>query len=302
MKRANTKSIVLWMLLFTALPSWAQTQHCCLHSCCQEQPRYQIAACDWMMLKRQKLGEFQLAKDIHADGVEMDMGPLGKRVLFENRFRRLEEVTTFHHVADSLGIAVPSIAMSGFFAQNFITRENYVDLIADCFNTMKAFGSKVAFLPLGGSGREWQDPTSADRKTLVSRLHTVGELARAMGVVVGIRTQLPAAESIELLDSIKSDGIKIYYNFQDAADANRDICKELRLLGSDRICQIHASNTDGVNLREDPEIDLPAIKKVLDEIGWKGWLVIERSRDASKVRDVRYNFGRNVEYMKEIFQ
>ena len=273
-----------------------------MHSCCQEQPRYQIAACDWMMLKRQKLGEFQLAKDIHADGVEMDMGPLGKRVLFENRFRRPEEVTTFHHVADSLGIAVPSIAMSGFFAQNFITRENYVDLIADCFNTMKAFGSKVAFLPLGGSGREWQDPTSADRKTLVSRLHTVGELARAMGVVVGIRTQLPADESIELLDSIKSDGIKIYYNFQDAADANRDICKELRLLGSDRICQIHASNTDGVNLREDPEIDLPAIKKVLDEIGWKGWLVIERSRDASKVRDVRYNFGRNVEYLKEIFQ
>ena len=302
MKRANTKSIVLWMLLFTALPSWAQTQHCCLHSCCQEQPRYQIAACDWMMLKRQKLGEFQLAKDIHADGVEMDMGPLGQRVLFENRFRNPEEVVTFRHVADSLGIAVPSIAMSGFFAQNFITRENYVDLIADCFNTMKAFGSKVAFLPLGGSGREWQDPTSADRKTLVSRLHTVGELARAMGVVVGIRTQLPAAESIELLDSIKSDGIKIYYNFQDAADANRDICKELRLLGSDRICQIHASNTDGVNLREDPEIDLPAIKKVLDEIGWKGWLVIERSRDASKVRDVRYNFGRNVEYMKEIFQ
>lgn len=302
MKRSNTNRIVLWLLLFLAIPSWAQTPHHCQQSCCQEQPRYQIAACDWMMLKRQKLGEFQLAKDIQADGVEMDMGPLGKRVLFENRFHHPEEVLTFRHVADSLGVAISSIAMSGFFAQNFITRENYVDLIADCFNTMKAFGTKVAFLPLGGSGKEWQDPTSADRKTLVSRLHTVGELARAMGVVVGIRTQLPAAESIELLDSIKSDGIKIYYNFQDAADANRDICQEIRLLGRDRICQIHASNTDGVNLREDPEIDLPAIKKVLDEIGWKGWLVIERSRDASKVRDVRYNFGRNVEYLKEIFQ
>ena len=296
------RSIVLWMVLFLTIPTWAQDKHSCQHSCCQEQPRYQIAACDWMMLKRQKLGEFQLAKDIQADGVEMDMGPLGKRVLFENRFRQPEEVITFRHVADSLGIKVPSISMSGFFAQNFITRENYVDLIADCFNTMKAFGAKVAFLPLGGCGQEWQQPESAARKTLVSRLHTVGELARPMGVVVGIRTQLPAAESIQLLDSIKSDGIKIYYNFQDAADANRDICQELRLLGRDRICQIHASNTDGVNLREDPEIDLPAIKIVLDEIGWKGWLVIERSRDASRVRDVSYNFGRNVAYLKEIFQ
>ena len=51
------------------------------------QPQYQVAACDWMMLKRQKLGEFQLAKDINADGVEVDMGPLGKRVLFENKLR-----------------------------------------------------------------------------------------------------------------------------------------------------------------------------------------------------------------------
>lgn len=300
MNMKRIKWLVLAIGLVAALPLSAQNtkENCCNKSV----PRYRVAACDWMMLKRQKLGEFQLSKDIHADGVEMDMGPLGQRVLFENRFRDAAEVVTFRHASDSLGIAVPSIAMSGFFAQNFITRENYVDLIADCFQTMKAFGAKVAFLPLGGSGREWQQPSSADHATLVSRLHTVGELAKAMGVVVGIRTQLPADESIRLLDEINSDGIKIYYNFQDAADNNRDICQELRTLGRDRICQIHASNTDGVNLREDPEIDLPAIKRVLDEIGWCGWLVIERSRDATKVRDVRYNFGRNVEYLKEIFQ
>src|SRR5438552_2338429 len=36
--------------------------------------RYKIAACDWMMLKRQKLGAFKLAKDCGMDGVEVDMG------------------------------------------------------------------------------------------------------------------------------------------------------------------------------------------------------------------------------------
>ena len=30
-----------------------------------------ISCCDWMMLKRQKLGQFQLMKDIGGDGVEM---------------------------------------------------------------------------------------------------------------------------------------------------------------------------------------------------------------------------------------
>ena len=49
--------------------------------------RYRVAACDWMMLKRQKIGEFKLAREIGADGIEMDMGPLGQRVLFENKLR-----------------------------------------------------------------------------------------------------------------------------------------------------------------------------------------------------------------------
>jgi len=34
---------------------------------------------------------------------------------------------------------------------------------------------------------------------------------------------------------------------------------------------------------------------------WSGWLVVERSRDVKRVRDVNYNFSRNVEYLKNIF-
>ena len=33
--------------------------------------RYRIGVCDWMILKRQKLGEFALAREVGADGVEM---------------------------------------------------------------------------------------------------------------------------------------------------------------------------------------------------------------------------------------
>lgn len=43
--------------------------------------RYKIAACDWMMLKRQKIGSFQLMKELGGDGIEMDMGGLGNGIL-----------------------------------------------------------------------------------------------------------------------------------------------------------------------------------------------------------------------------
>src|SRR4026207_1158122 len=52
--------------------------------------RYRIAVCDWMILKRQKLGAFQLTKDIGADGVEVDMGSLGERETFDNQLAKPE--------------------------------------------------------------------------------------------------------------------------------------------------------------------------------------------------------------------
>ncbi len=264
-------------------------------------PRYRVAACDWMMLKRQKLGEFQLAHQIGADGVEVDMGGLGNRVLFDNQLRDSVQARKFRVAAIRNGVSVPSMAMSGFFAQSFLQRPNYKDLLADCFQTMRLFGSKVAFLPLGGSGKDWQVDGPA-RDSLVMRLCIAGEMAHKEGVVIGIRTGMDAKWNKRLLRAVKSDNIKIYYNFQDAADNHRDICRELKQLGAKRIVQIHASNTDSVNLREDPEIDLPKIRKTLDRMGWSGWLVVERSRDVNRVRDVKYNFSRNVAYLKEVFK
>lgn len=271
-----------------------------LGMCAQQQQQYRVAACDWMMLKRQKLGEFQLAKDINADGVEVDMGPLGKRVLFDNKLREPAFQQLFRRTADSLGIAVSSIAMSGFFAQSFLERENYKDLIVDCLNTMDVMGARVAFLPLGGSGNEWKQPGEA-RQEMVRRLHEVGEMALARGKVIAIRTQQDARADLVLLKEVNSKGIKIYYNLQDAVDQGLCPCKELKTLGAENIAQIHASLTDSVTLDKDPRIDLHKVKKTLDKMKWSGWLVVERSRNAQDVRNVRGNFGTNVAYLKEIF-
>lgn len=268
--------------------------------CAQQQQQYRVAACDWMMLKRQKLGEFQLAKDINADGVEVDMGPLGKRVLFDNKLREPAFQQLFRRTADSLGVAVPSIAMSGFFAQSFLERENYKDLIVDCLNTMDVMGARVAFLPLGGSGNEWKQPGEAHQE-MVRRLHEVGEMALARDKVIAIRTQQDARADLALLKEVNSKGIKIYYNLQDAVDQGLCPCKELKTLGTENIAQIHASLTDSVTLDKDPRIDLHKVKKTLDKMKWSGWLVVERSRNAQDVRNVRGNFGTNVAYLKEIF-
>jgi hypothetical protein len=44
------------------------------------------------------------------------------------------------------------------------------------------------------------------------------------------------------------------------------------------------------------------VKKTLDEMGWSGWLVIERSRDANDPHNVKRNFTANTGYVKTIFE
>ena len=296
------KGLVMGLIVMLAVwPVGLMAQTSQRHTLTSDRDRYRVAACDWMMLKRQKIGEFKLAREIGADGVEMDMGPLGQRPMFDNKLRDEHFQQLFRHTADSIGVKVPSMAMSGFFAQSFLKRENYRDLINDCLQSMDVMGAKVAFLPLGGSGNEWKEEGEA-RTELVRRLHEVGEMARLAGKVIAIRTQLDARANIKLLKEVDSEGIKIYYNLQDAVDNGRDPAKELKKLGAKRVAQIHASLTDSVTLDEDPRIDMYRVKKTLDDMNWSGWLVIERSRNTKDVRNVKGNYSRNVAYLKKIFQ
>jgi sugar phosphate isomerase/epimerase len=259
-----------------------------------------IGVCDWMILKRQRLGAFPLAKEIGADGVEVDMGSLGQRDTFENALADPQNRRQFLDTARDLGLEVCSLAMSGFYAQSFAERPTVPRMLQDCVDTMQAMGVKVAFLPLGVRGDLAQRPEL--RPAIVERLRAVAPIAEKAGVTIGVETALDAMGDIKLLEDIGSPAVKIYFNFANALQAGRDLHAELRALGAHRICQIHCTDQDGVWLENNSRIDLPKVKRTLDEMDWKGWLVMERSRDARDSGNVRRNFGANAAYLKSIFQ
>jgi L-ribulose-5-phosphate 3-epimerase len=261
---------------------------------------YKIAVVDLMILKRQKLGAFQLAKDIGADGVEVDMGGLGDRDTFDNQLTNAATRQQFLDRARELDLEIPSLAMTGFFAQSFAERPTVPRMIQDCIDTMKQLNVKIAFLPLGVKGDLVKNPEL--RPAIVERLKAAGKQAEQAGVIIGVETSLSAAEEVKLLDDVGSTAIKIYFNFANAIKNGRDLGDELRTLGKDRICQIHATNEDGVWLENDPKIVLSKVKQTLDAMGWSGWLVIERSRDAKDPRNVKKNFSANTAYLKSVFQ
>ncbi|MCJ8210009.1 sugar phosphate isomerase/epimerase [Mucilaginibacter sp. RS28] len=266
----------------------------------QTSQRYKVAVVDLMILKRQKLGALQLSKDLGADGVEVDMGGLGNRETFDNQLAKDSVRNLFLAKAKELNLEISSLGMTGFFAQSFAQRPTAVTAVTDCINTAKSMNVKVAFLPMGVQGDLVKNPEL--RPAIVERLKEAGKIAEEAGVTIGIETSLDAKGELKLLKDVGSPAVKSYFNFSNAVKNGRDISDELKVLGKKNIVQIHCTNEDGVWLQNDPKIDLKKVKKTLDKMGWSGWLVIERSRDANDPRNVKKNFSANTAYVKSIFQ
>jgi alpha-L-rhamnosidase len=262
--------------------------------------RYKVSVCDWMILKRQKIGAFNLAKEIGTDGVEVDMGGLGKRIDFDNKLNDKKAREQFIAECNRLGLQISSIAMSAFYGQNFAKRDNYLPLTEETIAVMKALKVKNCFLPLTNITDMQKDPQLY--ALVVDRLKTIAKKAEAAGVVIGIETSMPAKEEAKLIDKVASPSIRSYVNISSILKRKGDICKELKTLGKERIVQIHISNTDGNWLQNDPAVNMMEIKKTLDKMGWAGWLVIERSRDTKDVHNVKWNYGANAAYLKKMFQ
>jgi L-ribulose-5-phosphate 3-epimerase len=263
-------------------------------------PRYQVAVCDWMILKRQKLGAFKRTSEIGADGLELDMGGLGTREIFDSKLRNPIDRKIFKEEAAKYNLEICSIAMSGFYAQSIAERD-IAPMMDDAINTMVMMGVKVAFLPFGVKGDMIQNPEL--RPILIEKFKTIiAPKAEAADVIIGIETALDAAGEVSFLEEVGSKNIQSYFNFSNALQNGRDLHDELKTLGKDRICMIHASDEDKVWLENNDRIDMPKVKKTLDDMGWSGWLVIERSRDATNPKDVVGNYGANARYLKSIFQ
>lgn len=119
------------------------------------------------------------------------------------------------------------------------------------------------------------------------------------GVTLGLENSLSPADNRKLVDLIEHPNVKIYYDVHNMARygyADQSV-SGIRLLGKERICQVHVKNKD--KLIEEPGlIDWRAAFQAFNEIEYEGWYVFE-SQHASHDRVVEDTF-RNIEFLRQI--
>jgi len=260
----------------------------------QRRPRrgprgFRLGVCDWTIGKRTDPAALALAKKIGLDGVQLDFGSGEENLpLFDADLQKhyLEE-------AKKQKVRIASLAMGTLNNVPYKSdprAERWVDRAIDVAQGMR---QRIILLAFFGKGDIKNDVEGTN--AVVSRLKNVAAKAEKSRVTLGIESWLSAAEHIDIIERVGSPAVKVYYDVANSHKMGYDIYQEIRTLGK-QICQVHAK--DYKDLYGKGSIDFPRVREAMDEIGYRGWLVMEGTKMPLGIEEsCRYD----ADYLRTIF-
>ena len=250
---------------------------------------FKLGVCDWTIRKTADPGSFEVAKRIGLDGVQVDFGRGENRLpLFDEELQDniLDEARKQKMEIASLALGV----LNNVPYKSDPRAERWVRQAIDVAEVM---GVKVILLAFFVKGDLQNDEQGVNM--VVQRLRHIAPRAEMADVTLGIESWLSAEQHIDIIERVGSPAVKVYYDVGNSHKAGYDIYKEIRRLGP-LICEFHAKDYD--NLYGKGSIDFKEVRLAMDDIGYRGWLVMEGTEMPLGVEEsCRYD----AEYLRSIF-
>jgi len=254
-------------------------------------PIYKIGACDWSIGRAGRVDALELAKEIGLDGVQVSFGaPGGQYDLREFEARRQYLEASKRH-----SVEIASLAMGVLNSRPYASDPDAERWVQECVEIMPLLWQRVVLLAFFGAG-DIKDSPAAQRE-VVRRLKRVAPAAEKAGVILGIESWLGADDHMRILDAVGSPAVQVYYDTANMHKQGYDIYKEIRQLGAGRICEIHTK--ENIHLLGKGPVDFSKVKEALDEIGYRGWLIIESAVD--RARGTKESYQHNQRYLRSVF-
>jgi sugar phosphate isomerase/epimerase len=248
-----------------------------------------LGVCDWTIGKKADPGSFEVAKRIGLDGVQVDFGSGENNLpLFDQELQ--DKILKQAHKHK---MQIPSLAMGVLNNVPFKSDMRAERWVRQGIRVAESMDVKMILLAFFGEGDLKNDQRGVN--TAIRRLRQVSADAEMAGVTLGIESWLSAEQHIDIIEQVGSPAIKVYYDVGNSHKAGYDIYKEIRQLGP-LICQFHAKDYD--DLYGKGSIDFTEVRRAMDDIGYRGWLVMEGTKMPLGVEEsCRYD----AEYLRGIF-
>jgi L-ribulose-5-phosphate 3-epimerase len=249
-----------------------------------------VGMCDWS-LRHQDVSAFEWARRIGLDGVQVSIGQPADKL----RLRQAPVQKEYLEASRKTGVAIPSVAMGVLNEVPLMSEPRAAVWVADTIEVTKNLAAGCILLAFFGKG-ELKEENKADMQRVIDVLAELAPRAEKAGVILGVESYLSAEAHLKILDAVKSKAVQVYYDVYNADHAGHDYLKEIRLIGGERICQVHFKN--GPKLLEAGPINWTAVVATLKEVKYPGWIVLETSSPHDLVTDTRAN----AQYVRKLFR
>ncbi len=273
-----------------------------------------IGMCDWNLGPMCDPEQIPKAAEADLEGIQVSLGRTPDDIVLRDpsvRARYLElgrqHRITFHSVA--LGLLNGNPLAEQPRAAVWLIDAIEVAAALGAGNVLMAFfgdgdlrfrGEGGAFVDESQSGFASFRLDEAKVTSVVETLEQVVPRARDAGVILGLENTISAAQNLEIIERVGSEWLQVYYDVGNSTGYGYDVPGELRLLGNDRICEVHLKDWNTRLLgSEEGTVDMAAAAAALNDIGYDKWLVLETSgREDRFLEDTR----RNVAWARQTFK
>ncbi len=249
-----------------------------------------LGMCDWSMGRRDP-SAFALAKEIGLQGVQVSVGDAANGMWL----RRAEMQERYREAARGSGVGICSLALGELNNVPLMSEPRAAIWLADAIEVARVMKVPRILLAFFGKG-ELREENETDMRRVTEVLQELAPRAEKAGVVLGVESYLSAEGHLKILDVVKSKAVQVYYDiFNSHATKGYDFVREIRLLGRERICEVHLK--EGPAMLGAGKVDWPGVAAVLREIGYDGWVVLETSSPSG---DVVADTRKNAEYARKL--
>jgi L-ribulose-5-phosphate 3-epimerase len=252
-------------------------------------PDVRLGVCDWTIGKSGDPAALALAGKLGLEGVQVSLNVKdGRLALSDPALRR-----AYLGAAERTGVAIASFAVGELNNVPLKSDPRAEAWLEEGIGIAKAMNVGLILVPFFGKGELRND--GPGQEAVVRALKRLAPRAEAAGIVLALESYLNAADNLKILEKVGSSAVRVYYDVGNSPAVGDPVPDEIRRLGG-RIVEVHAKDTKDLYGRG--SMDFVSVRRALEGIGYRGWLVLEGTETPLGVEaSVRYD----ADYLRSVF-
>jgi sugar phosphate isomerase/epimerase len=249
--------------------------------------RFRIGVTDWNLKLEGKIEAISLAKQLGFDGVQISIGKgTDKLPLSDPALQK-----AFLDESKRVDLDIASLCLEILHKNCLKSDPLGQRWVADSISIAKAMGVRVVLLPFFG---RCALETAAEMDKVGDILKELAPAAEKSGVILGLEDTISARDNVRIMDRTQSSAVLTYYDVGNSTNNGFDVVKEIRWLGSARICEVHLK--DNPHYLGEGRIDFKGVIDALADIGFVGWAQLETDSPVAVEADMR----RNLKFIRDL--